>query len=155
MKSDELAKSFRAAAVAIRGAGKRAALNKWGVLIVGQTQRNQTDVFKTHSAGGMRKVTHHSVIGNSQLRIRIPKPYARIHEFGGTTKPHVIEPRNAKALRFIIGGRVVFARRVHHPGSRITEKRFTRNAIETTLPQGIALLHDVIRRPIVFTGGLL
>lgn len=33
------------------------------------------------------------------------------------TAPHVIVPRRAKALRFVIGGNVVFARRVNHPGS--------------------------------------
>lgn len=29
---------------------------------------------------------------------------------------HVIRPRRAKALRFTVGGQVVFARIVHHPG---------------------------------------
>ncbi len=33
------------------------------------------------------------------------------------SEPHVIRPRRAKALRFVIGGRVVFAARVNHPGS--------------------------------------
>ncbi|MEU1550199.1 hypothetical protein [Nocardia sp. NPDC005745] len=32
------------------------------------------------------------------------------------TRPHEIRPLNAKALRFEVGGRVVFARRVWHPG---------------------------------------
>lgn len=34
------------------------------------------------------------------------------------TKPHVIRPRRASALRFELGGRVVFAKRVNHPGTR-------------------------------------
>ncbi len=34
------------------------------------------------------------------------------------TKPHVIEPVNAKALRFMIAGQVVFAKRVNHPGNK-------------------------------------
>jgi Bacteriophage HK97-gp10, putative tail-component len=34
------------------------------------------------------------------------------------TRPHVIRPRRAKALRFRVGGRVVFARVVRHPGTR-------------------------------------
>lgn len=36
------------------------------------------------------------------------------------THPHTIRPRKAKALRFRIGGRVVFAREVHHPGNKAT-----------------------------------
>lgn len=34
------------------------------------------------------------------------------------TRPHIIRPRNAQALRFMVGGRVVYARVVHHPGTR-------------------------------------
>lgn len=34
------------------------------------------------------------------------------------TRPHVIRPRNAQALRFVIGGRVVYAKVVHHPGTK-------------------------------------
>lgn len=36
------------------------------------------------------------------------------------TAPHTIRPRRARALRFTVGGRVVFARVVHHPGTRAT-----------------------------------
>lgn len=34
------------------------------------------------------------------------------------TRPHVIRPRNAQALRFRIGGRVVYAKVVNHPGTK-------------------------------------
>jgi hypothetical protein len=34
------------------------------------------------------------------------------------TRPHIIRPKRAQALRFRIGGRVVFAKVVHHPGTR-------------------------------------
>lgn len=34
------------------------------------------------------------------------------------TRPHTIRPKTAKALRFRIGGRVVYARVVHHPGTK-------------------------------------
>lgn len=33
------------------------------------------------------------------------------------TRPHVIRPRRAKALRFQAGGQTVFAQRVNHPGN--------------------------------------
>lgn len=33
------------------------------------------------------------------------------------TRPHVIRPRQAKALRFRSGGRIRFAKVVHHPGN--------------------------------------
>lgn len=34
--------------------------------------------------------------------------------------PHVIRPRRAKALRFVIGGKTIYAQKVRHPGSRGT-----------------------------------
>lgn len=34
------------------------------------------------------------------------------------TRPHIIRPRQAKALKFKIGGRTVYAKVVHHPGTR-------------------------------------
>lgn len=46
--------------------------------------------------------------------------YARIHNFGGTTKAHTIEPKNKKALAF--NGHIV--KRVNHPGSVIPARPF-------------------------------
>lgn len=56
-------------------------------------------------------------------------PYsAAVHQ---GTRPHVIRPRRAEALRFEIGGRVVFSKLVHHPGVR--GRPFLRNAAERIL----------------------
>lgn len=56
-------------------------------------------------------------------------PYAApVHE---GARPHVIRPRNARALRFEVEGRVVFARRVNHPGNR--PNRFLAQAVERTV----------------------
>lgn len=41
--------------------------------------------------------------------------YLRWHHFGAA--PHIIRPRRAKALRFSVGGRIVFAAKVSHPGN--------------------------------------
>ena len=43
-------------------------------------------------------------------------PYANDVEFN--TRDHIIEPRTKRALRFHNHGDVVFAARVHHPGTR-------------------------------------
>lgn len=44
------------------------------------------------------------------------------------TRPHLIRPKRAKALRFEVGGRVVFAKLVRHPGTKA--RPFLRNAGE-------------------------
>jgi len=37
------------------------------------------------------------------------------------TRPHLIRPVRARALRFVVNGRVVFAQLVHHPGSQAND----------------------------------
>lgn len=56
--------------------------------------------------------------------------YAGILEEGGTTKPHVIEAKNGKALHF----NGIFRRKVNHPGSRIEGRHYVRRGIEDRLP---------------------
>jgi phage virion morphogenesis protein len=57
-------------------------------------------------------VTEH---GDDYARIGSNKVYAAIHQLGGTTRPHDIKARNAKALAF--AGRLF--KKVRHPGSII------------------------------------
>lgn len=65
-------------------------------------------------------------------------PYGAIHEFGGTTRAHVIEAINAAALRFQVGGKTVFAKKVNHPGSKIPERSFLRSSLKEMAPEAIA-----------------
>lgn len=60
-------------------------------------------------------------------------PYAAIQEFGGTTKAHVIEAKNAKALflgsNFKGGPKAgVFFKKVNHPGSVIPARPYAGSA---------------------------
>lgn len=62
-------------------------------------------------------------LGNGAMRLEI-RQNARtdagyLYGMGviGGTRPHIIRPVRARALRFMIGGRVVFAKLVHHPGN--------------------------------------
>ena len=47
-------------------------------------------------------------------------PYARIHQEGGKTSPHVIRPKRKKALAF--GG--IVRKKVNHPGSDIPARPY-------------------------------
>lgn len=54
------------------------------------------------------------------------------------TRPHDIYPRNAQALRFRVGNRTVFARVVHHPGTRA--RPFLDRALrEVAAPRGYTI----------------
>lgn len=57
---------------------------------------------------------------NNSAWVGTNKKYAAIHQLGGRTRPHVIKPRNKKALAF--GGRIV--KKVNHPGSKIPARPF-------------------------------
>lgn len=49
-------------------------------------------------------------------RVRATAPHAMVHHEG--SRPHIIRPRTAKVLRFEVGGTIVFAQQVSHPGTR-------------------------------------
>jgi hypothetical protein len=63
---------------------------------------------------GSRVVRSHK--GGYSTEVFASAPYALFHHSG--TRPHIIRPRNASVLRFEVGGSVVFAKRVWHPGFR-------------------------------------
>lgn len=58
--------------------------------------------------------------------------YAGIHEYGGETKPHDIYPRKGTALKFMGPGAKgeIFAKVVHHPGSKMPERSFMRSSLK-------------------------
>ncbi|HZZ63839.1 MAG TPA: hypothetical protein VFE63_22190 [Roseiarcus sp.] len=56
--------------------------------------------------------------------------YAAIQEYGGKTSAHEILPGKAKALAFVVGGALRFARKVEHPGSVIPERSYLRSSLD-------------------------
>lgn len=50
------------------------------------------------------------------VRVTADVNYATFVENG--TRPHVIRPRRAQVLKFKVGGRTVYAKVVHHPGTK-------------------------------------
>ena len=76
--------------------------------------------------------------------------YAAIHEFGGQTRPNLIEAKNGKALAFSIGGKQLVRRSVQHPGSKIPERSYLRTTLTERQGQyGTALIGTVDK----FLGG--
>jgi phage gpG-like protein len=57
-------------------------------------------------------------------------PYAGILEYGGKTAAHDIVATKAKALAFMAGGALRFARLVHHPGSQIRAFAYMGSALD-------------------------
>lgn len=70
--------------------------------------------------------------------------YAGIHEFGGKTSPHDIVPRKADALHFVIGGKDVFAKIVHHPGSTMPERSYMRTGLADQAEEIAAQMKEAV-----------
>ena len=65
----------------------------------------------------------------------------RVHEYGGAGF-YPIEPVNAQALRFVVGGAVVFARHVNHPPA--LERSFLRSSLDEMAESIMAALQETI-----------
>ena len=64
-----------------------------------------------------------------------------VHEYGGQGY-YLIEPVNAQALRFVVGGQRVFAKRVNHPPA--IERSFMRSSLDEITETVYAELDSVI-----------
>lgn len=71
----------------------------------------RTGTLRAGSAMVM-KVSPTAVTGRVENRIKYFYP---VHE---GASPHVIRPRRRKLLKFQVGGRTVYARKVNHPGNK-------------------------------------
>lgn len=71
----------------------------------------------------------HEAVGEYGTRV----PYAAIHEFGGQTSPHIIVPKRKKFLAFRgRDGKMVFTKKVKHPGSRIPPRPYLAPALRSS-----------------------
>ena len=70
--------------------------------------------------------------------------YAGIHEFGGVIPAHDIVPSKAQALAFVLGGKQIFAKRVHIPDVTMPERSFLRSSLGEMAPQIETGLRDAV-----------
>lgn len=100
---------------AIRGASRQELTN------AGRQVVNRAKVLAPVDTGRLRAAIGPAKFSRSwtlrpRVTIEVNVAYAAFVHDG--TRPHIIRPRNAQVLRFQVGGQVVYARVVHHPGTR-------------------------------------
>lgn len=107
-------------ALAGTGGVVRRFLESFARQVEAQAKINVTTLGLVKTGNLRRSIHSNPVQSNGPFRASVTVSadanYASFMELG--TRPHVIRPRNAKALRFTQGSRVVFATRVNHPGTR-------------------------------------
>ncbi|MEM0382405.1 MAG: HK97 gp10 family phage protein [Nitrososphaerota archaeon] len=78
--------------------------------------------------------------GSIRYVVEATAPYAGYVEYGSTS--HLIEPTKSRALRFSIDGRVIYARRVRHPGS--APRPYWRPAYRETVKKAAKVFAGVV-----------
>ena len=109
----------------------------------GQVLNKRTGALQSSIFISPVEVTEHAVIGKVSAGKDVP--YARIHEYGGQTSPHTIEPKRAEALHFYIGGKEVFAKSVNHPGSKMPERSYMRSSLSEMRVEIVEGLTEAVR----------
>lgn len=125
----------------------------------GFANRTVTAIKRDHLSGGADKLKVRTGRLRSSIRFLVQEndneiditfgtdvPYAAIHEFGGTTAPHRIEPRRKSFLRFMLGGKEVFSRGVDHPGSRIEARPFLAPGVADEAPRFRQEIDELLER---------
>ena len=102
----------------------------------GQVLRNIT--------GTLRRRTNYAMTGDLSASVGTNLVYAAIHEYGGQTRAHIIEAKNAKALAFQMGGDTIIRKLVHHPGSRMPERSFLRSSLRESRDRILAAIQAAV-----------
>lgn len=113
-------------------------------------------VLQVRTGALRRSIFSETIDGNDSIVGRAASSgdvkYARIQEYGGQTAPHDIVATKAQALAFVMGGKQVIVKKVHHPGSHIPEHSYMRSSLSDLAPQFAAGMKQAVidameRRP--------
>lgn len=80
----------------------------------GNDMRNRAIDLSPYKTGNLRR-SMTMQLGAKQVKVGTNLVYARIHDEGGTLPARTILSRNGRFLRFVVGGKVVFAKKVRQP----------------------------------------
>jgi len=122
-------------------------LRFWKLYLSGPAGRTRLGV----GTGRLRTSIRSERVAPATVIVGTDSSYARIHEFGGQTRPHVIRPRAGKVLAWfaagpggsgrarlasglVVSGDMRFARFVNHPGSTIPPRPHRAPALRAAQP---------------------
>ncbi len=94
--------------------------------LTGQVLHNRTGTLR-------RSINQEMVIGAGKITAIVGTNvvYAGIHEYGGTIRPHLVEAKNAKFLRFMgRDGKWTFRKAVMIPEVHMPERSFLRSTLQ-------------------------
>lgn len=119
------------------------AMVKATTLVQEEAKRVKNGSFQNRT-GNLRRSITRRVDSLSRGRVFTDSSYAPVVEEG--SRPHTILPSKKRMLAFKINGKMVFARKVNHPGSR--PYPFMRPALEQNVRQ-IGDFYDQVAKEVV------
>lgn len=84
----------------------------------GDQMRNEAGRNAPFKTGNLRRSITME-LGKDYVIVGSNLEYSRIQDQGGTIKAHTIFPKKSKVLRFVINGRVVFAKKANIPARTV------------------------------------
>jgi len=99
--------------------------------------------------GRLRRSIHYTVSSADSRTTAIVGTdvnYAAIHEFGGRIPARTVYPKTRQALRFEMGGKIIFAKRVNIPPVTMPKRSFLQASLEQMLPEIRAELLSTVNR---------
>ena len=97
----------------------------------------------------MRKMTNLPFIAGGVMMGDSSTPQARILEFGGRTRPHMIFPKKAGGLLVFFwakAGKTMFLRSVRHPGSAFEPRAVLGRGMAHAEPRFLSVMRNAIAR---------
>lgn len=74
--------------------------------------------------------------------------YGKVHELGLTIPAHIVEAKKAKALKFVMGGKTMFRKRVNIPAVKMPQRSFLQTSLAQMQPTIRAELEAALTRGI-------
>lgn len=101
---------------------------------------------RLRKSGTLAKAQRVTSVSTRNVTVGNDRPYGAIHQLGGRTAARTIRPKNRRALRFQLGGRTIFAKKVKHPGSDVPPRPYLPFHSDGRLSaEGTKLVERVIR----------
>lgn len=135
------AKALKDLVVAIAKRSKESARQRGVIRRLFARRASGLDVLFRVSGATERKRLLRKSVTEVSLEIR---GLAAIQETGGTTRPHVIKPKNAPKLVFRAAGRLVVTDKVDHPGATHPRIPSAADAFEQAERDGAAAIQDAM-----------
>jgi phage gpG-like protein len=134
---DTVPKALRDAALGVDSAVERAVL-RLALKMTGLVKTKLSGEVLKVRTGRLRRSIHYTIAkgdNRTEATIGTNVSYGKTHELGLTLPPHIVEARRAKALAFGVGGRMVFAKRVHIPAVKMPQRSFLESSLRQMTPE--------------------